>query len=256
MALERLGGGVFGEVMRCLDVEREAHVAIKKVHTYELYYEADVLLTIRGLIHAPYLVDTFEIGMYTFLIMDCTPGQSLEDIVKHRKRLEQPFTYAIFIRVASVLVYIHDLGIIHRDVKPENIVVQIEPLQVTLVDWGFACKVEDACRNKGSMLYSAPELVVSLLTFTTASHIGPENDVWSLAASIYQTLTGVPHINETAVKPFIKRLAVLDIDYGHFYLAARDVVFFRKAFVPFLERPTAAMVLSDLETMSAEMLTT
>ncbi|NUO51112.1 MAG: serine/threonine protein kinase [Polyangiaceae bacterium] len=109
----------------------------------------------------------------------------------------------IFVRIAEALAHAHERGLLHRDVKPANVIVG--PLgQVFLVDWGIAVPVgtkPTASAVAGTPAYLAPEMV-------TGNELTPATDVFLLGATLHAVLTGGSHRHAGATIPEILEAAV------------------------------------------------
>lgn len=94
-------------------------------------------------------------------------------------------------QIASALDYAHQMDVIHRDVKPANILLSADRRSAFLTDFGIAQLLDDAkplARNgrvRGSIAYAAPELL-------TAQQLLPQTDVYALACTMFEWLTGLP----------------------------------------------------------------
>jgi serine/threonine-protein kinase len=113
-----------------------------------------------------------------FLVMEKVPGQALFDHYDYR--LHDILT--IFRQTCLALEHIHNVGFVHADLKPQNILVDSE-LNVKLIDFGFAAPIGQSLNSfKGSFGYVAPEQAGGRLTEKT--------DVFNLGAALYWVLTG------------------------------------------------------------------
>ena len=133
-------------------------------------------------------------GDLLYLVMQYAPDGSLADAIKGRTqyKLTLPaspaFVSDLIGQVASALQYTHDRGIVHRDVKPGNVLLQLEPnghWHALLADFGIArCADASSQRTKvsGTLAYMAPEQF--------SSKFSPASDQYALAVMSYQLLTG------------------------------------------------------------------
>src|SRR5436305_1344240 len=193
--IERLGGGGAGVVYKAEDVKLERLVALKFLSTYRSASEADSRRFLREArassavdhpnICTVYEVDETEDGRL-FIAMALCEGETLKRKVE-RGPLPLPEAVRIAAQIASGLAAAHAKGIVHRDVKPGNIMVATDG-RVKIVDFGIA-KLADQSRLTrdgtavGTAGYMAPEQV-------RGEEIDPRTDIWALGVVLYEMVTG------------------------------------------------------------------
>ena len=145
---EELGRGAMGTVYRATDVRLGRPVAIKLLHpmlTNELgaaRFQSEIRIA-AGL-HHPNIVgvhDSGEADGRLFYVMDYLGGETLRARLKREKQLSVDDALSIVEQVASGIQYAHDHGIVHRDVKPENII--LAQGQASVLDFGLARALSD-----------------------------------------------------------------------------------------------------------------
>jgi serine/threonine protein kinase len=129
-------------------------------------------------------------GMVFFLVTELVPGLDLNRQVKRHGVLDEVTAASVFSQAAAALGYAHTEGVIHRDVKPGNIVVTDEGV-VKLLDLGLANSMVagervELNRIVGTMDYIAPEQIQN------PDHVGPSADIYSLGCTLYFAVTGRP----------------------------------------------------------------
>lgn len=124
-----------------------------------------------------------------FLVMEFLDGPSVHEMTKRLGRLDAPDALAIAGSVASALGHCHALGVVHGDVKPANVVVELGG-RVVLTDFGIASRVEtgaaqpvDTVRISGTPQYMAPELFVG-------ARPSPSSDLYALGCLLFELLEG------------------------------------------------------------------
>jgi eukaryotic-like serine/threonine-protein kinase len=138
----------------------------------------------------PNIAPVFDSGVHgelQFIVMQLVEGPDLEKILNERGRLPVPEALRITMAVAEALEAAHDHGIIHRDIKPGNILLTPDG-SVRVVDFGISRAVSDVSRTVpglllGSIQYCSPEQVLG-------EAVGPSSDVYSLGIVLYELLTG------------------------------------------------------------------
>jgi len=201
-----VGQGTMGAVYDAEDLVFNRRVALKRLrygpeaneHVIEqtraqFEREAKILATLRHP-NLPRVTDYFAFSDQEFLVMDYIEGQSLEEIMAmHPGGLDEPTVFGWADQLLSALEYIHQHGLVHRDVKPANIRVTPEG-QVFLVDFGLvkvfdpaSPKTATAVRGLGTPQYAPPEQYDAEL-----GHTEPRSDLYALGATMYHLLTGEP----------------------------------------------------------------
>ncbi|KAI5479767.1 STE/STE11/cdc15 protein kinase [Pseudohyphozyma bogoriensis] len=190
---EKLGVGAFGTVWRAFNWETGETVAVKQIglsnipksELPDIMSEIDLLKNL----HHPNIVQYrgfVKTSDFLFIILEFCENGSLQTITKKFGRFPESLVALYILQVLQGLLYLHDQGVIHRDIKGSNILATKEG-NIKLADFGVATQAggpEDA-NVVGSPYWMAPE-VVDQSGATTAS------DIWSLGALVIELLTGKP----------------------------------------------------------------
>lgn len=146
-ALERaLGSGAMGQVFLARDVTLQRPVAVKVISpelgasgTFRDRFLLEAR-TVANLRH-PNIVAVYAAGEaagHLYFAMEYVAGESLRDLIDREKRVEPGRAAAILGDVADALAYAHAQGVIHRDVKPENVLIDGQTGRAMLTDFGIA----------------------------------------------------------------------------------------------------------------------
>jgi serine/threonine-protein kinase len=180
------------------------HLADDEAFVYRFRREA---LSAARLQH-PNIVQVFDSGQDPnthrhYIVMEYVDGPSAADMLRERKRLELAETVALVRDACHGLDYAHRAGVVHRDVKPGNLLYAEEMAATKLADFGIAKAAEQTrITQVGSVLgtaaYLSPEQA-------RGEEAGPPSDIYSLGVCAYQFLTGrLPHeyasLTELALK--------------------------------------------------------
>ena len=139
-----------------------------------------------------------------YIVMECVPGGTLDQVLLTRGRLPPAEAVAVAIQVCDGLDCAHAAGLVHRDVKPQNLLVAADGT-VKIADFGIARPLE------------APRLTATGIVLGTAAYLAPEQsegepvtaaaDLYALGAVLYELLTGrPPHTAGSLVELLVKRL--------------------------------------------------
>ena len=191
--LALLGDGAMGRVYKATDPLAQRTVAIKIMKSEYLGDENrdEYLHRFRreaqaaGALSHPAIVTIFDVGD-AYFVMEFVEGTSLQAMIAQKGHLGLGEALAILAPVAAALDYAHAHGVVHRDVKPANIVVDTDG-RPKLLDFGVAHLTTSimtaAGQSLGSPAYMAPEQIAK-------GEISPHSDVYSLAVVAYEMLTG------------------------------------------------------------------
>jgi serine/threonine-protein kinase len=136
-------------------------------------------------------------GEHVFLIMELIEGGTLRDLITERGTLSTPLALSVLEPVLSALAAAHQAGLVHRDVKPENVLIGHDGV-VKVADFGLVRAVASASTTSdstilGTVAYLSPEQVA-----TGASD--SRSDVYAAGIVLYEMLTGVtPYLGDTAI---------------------------------------------------------
>lgn len=198
--LERLvGEGGMGAVFRAFDSKLSRRVAIKLLH--EHLAERDDLrtrfvseATLCARLRHPHLVSVYDFGELRsgglFIVMEWVNGTDLSRHNSIQTLLGPAIVAQVLVQSAEALDYAHRSGVIHRDVKPSNILMSQESeVDVRLVDFGVARRVSSGYSRTlpglivGTPKYLAPEQALG-------GRIGPGTDIYALATVVFELLAG------------------------------------------------------------------
>jgi hypothetical protein len=151
------------------------------------------------------LVQVYALGEHNrdvYFVMELVEGQPLSEVVRatleRKEWFPVPAVAQIALEIGDALDAMHALGLIHRDVKPANILLDRERDRAVLVDVGVAVKAGDARDAAGTPGFAAPESFLDQAD-------GPTTDVYGLAATVYCMLTGRPPFGSGAAAAVVQR---------------------------------------------------
>lgn len=207
----KIGHGGMADVYEAHDIVRKRIVAIKFIRedvmsNYKNIQRFENEARIAASLNHPNIIKVYDHGSYKnvpFIVHEYVPGQTLKEILDYRCPLTIPEAVDIMLQVTSALIYAHHKGIIHHDIKPQNIYQQPDG-RVKLGDFGIA-QIEDIGRDtrakgdeiQGSVHYIAPEIV--------EGHKGKaQADIYSAGVTLFELVTGhVPFEGKTAIETAI-----------------------------------------------------
>ncbi|KAI8644049.1 kinase-like domain-containing protein [Parasitella parasitica] len=185
---ETIGRGSYGKVKLGVHQLTCRPVAIKKISKKHAPLMAREIHHHKQL-HHPNIVALYEIlstETSVFIVSEHCPHGDLFDALAKTTRFPEPHVKKWFLQLTDAMQYCHSLGIIHRDLKLENILLD-EHDNVKICDFGFARQTDKNQLLKtfcGSLAYSAPEVI------QRQNYSGPATDIWSLGVILYTLLAG------------------------------------------------------------------
>jgi len=195
--LEKIGQGGMSTVFKAIHKETNQVVAVKLALRYvlsdpHLSRRFEMEYSVAKPLDHPNLVKVLDYGKHDqtpFLVMEYVDGLSLAHRLQAEKRISERDTIATIVPIANALKYLHEHKIIHRDIKPGNILVP--SIGATkLADLGLIKDLESLSKltrtqmGLGTMQYASPE------QFENANTADARCDLYSLAVTMYQMLTG------------------------------------------------------------------
>ncbi|XP_026055120.1 NUAK family SNF1-like kinase 1 [Carassius auratus] len=192
--LETLGRGAYGKVKRAVERRCGKTVAIKSIRKERLRDDLDRSHIQReieisaSLVH-PHIIrlyEVFESRERIVMVMEYASGGELYDYIQDKQRLSEEEARHFFRQITSAVQYCHRNGVVHRDLKLENILLD-KDLNVKLADFGLSNRyTRGQCLDTfcGSPLYASPEIINGL------PYNGPEVDCWSLGVLLYALVYG------------------------------------------------------------------
>ncbi len=198
-----IGRGVFGIVYRGWHKQMDKPIAIKVLYQNveadetgfkRFHREAQFASTV---VH-PNIVKIYDFGVseegQPFIVMDCVPGLNLNDILETEQRLSQERALPIFLQICDALGHLHNHGFLHRDIKPDNMIINDTAYQkdfLTLIDFGIAKKIKEPKNLKltaegtvvGTPAYMSPEQVMG-------RELDIRSDIYSFGVLMFFVLAG------------------------------------------------------------------
>lgn len=208
--LEKIGKGGMAEVFKGKDHKLNRFIAVKILK--EEYRENEGFVkkfkeearAAAGLAH-PNIVNVYDVGdengIY-YIVMELVEGITLKDYIERKGRLTIKEATSIAIQVSAGLEVAHNNQIVHRDIKPQNIIISREG-KVKVTDFGIAKATTSRTTTStamGSVHYASPEQA-------RGGYVDHRSDIYSLGVVLYEMVTGrVPFDGETAVTVAVKHL--------------------------------------------------
>ena len=209
--LERIGSGGMADVYKGKDHKLNRYVAIKvlksdyrsdQVFIQKFVSEAQAA---AGLMH-PNVVNVYDVGQdrgLFYMVMELVEGITLKDYIEKKGRLSAKETVSISIQMVTGLQAAHDHHIVHRDIKPQNIIISKEG-KVKVTDFGIA-RATTATQTistsvMGSVHYTSPEQA-------RGGVVDQKSDIYSVGITMYEMITGhVPFDGDSTVSVALKHL--------------------------------------------------
>ncbi|THW66366.1 kinase-like protein [Aureobasidium pullulans] len=211
--IELIGKGSFGRVYKCKNNATQDLVAVKIIDVDDLDYKLDLdqkdeaiedfrkevktlkLLRDSQAKNINYIQEAFDLHSQLWIVSDYCPGGSVHTLMKATPGpgLEEDYIIPIARELAVALKYVHDAGVIHRDVKCGNVLIS-EDGQVQLCDFGVAAVIETEASKRstiiGTPFWMPPEM--HSMDMAVQQGYGTEVDCWAYGCTVYEMATGMP----------------------------------------------------------------
>ncbi|XP_021752603.1 phosphoenolpyruvate carboxylase kinase 1-like [Chenopodium quinoa] len=240
--IEEIGSGRFGVVSKCKSRFTGEFFAVKSIakssvsgdtiDSQSLINEPKALLLLSlsstsssSSSYITRLHSTYDTPSHLHLILDFFPFPSLYDVVSRHHRIPEPESRSIIFSLLHAILHCHQNGVVHRDIKPDNILFDPVTKRVKLCDFGSSGFVNDGGRMNevvGTPYYVAPEIL-------EGNGYDEKVDVWSVGVVLYVILAGIPpfygeRVEEVFEKVLRGNLRFPSRVFGNFSPAVKDLL--------------------------------
>jgi calcium/calmodulin-dependent protein kinase I len=212
---ETVGGGAAGDVFRATAVgEPGVEVAVKRIEYNTMRpgraarnlrrIQKEIQTQVKAASRSPYVVrilDVFFDSRFVYLVMELVRGGSLREWLDEHRTLDEEVAISVAQQLARVLLVLHQNRIVHRDVKADNVLIDIDEngdmCGVHLTDFGFAevCRTDDMNSFCSTFLGTASYMATEIAWF---DNYGAPVDMYALGVLCFIMLTGICPFDDTA----------------------------------------------------------
>lgn len=210
--IEKIGTGGMAVVYRGKDLKLDRNVTVK-ILKEEFVGDEDFKSRFKTEARAaaklshPNIVNVYDVGEdkdVQYIVMEYVHGDTLKQVIVNGAPFDAVVTLSVAVQMASALAHAHKNGVIHRDIKPHNILVGVDGT-IKITDFGIAraaaiSTVTTTSNALGSVYYFSPEQA-------RGGYVDSKSDIYSLGITMYEMLTGkVPYVGDTSVAIALKHL--------------------------------------------------
>jgi calcium-dependent protein kinase len=154
------------------------------------------------------LLQVFKDEIKLYLVFEYVDGIDLSDYITEHIKISESKAIHILKQIVNTIDYLHSIHICHRDIKLDNIMVNLDNLETKLIDFGFATTINERGRLKGKIgtpYYVAPEVI--------SGTYGQECDMWSIGIMTYYMLVGDPPFNAESDSELFDNIVHNEVPY-------------------------------------------
>lgn len=199
-----LGRGGYGNVYAGVRLEDGVKVAVKKIPKGNIAHmegrvplEVALLKQVEDVPGVVHIIECFDMGDSFAIVLE-NDGQykDLFDIILEKGKLEETFSRALFKQVVEAVIMCHSRGVLHRDIKDENIVINMKTMEAKLIDFGSGCSAHDNFYREfeGTPVYAPPEWLEDKM------YLAEDITVWELGILLFDMVCGnVPFLEDRQI---------------------------------------------------------
>lgn len=193
--LEELGKGGMGQVYKVMDKEIDEQVALKLLK-HEISADKDTITRFRNELklarkishrNVCRMFDLGKFGEHTYITMEYVPGEDLKSFIRRSGQLSVEKAVSIAKQICEGLSEAHTLGVVHRDLKPQNIMIDLNG-NARIMDFGIARSPETKGVTEAGMIIGTPEYMSP--EQIESDQIDNRSDIYSLGIILFEMLTG------------------------------------------------------------------
>ncbi len=213
----KAGSGGMGEVYRALDKELNLEVALKLLkskytHNHEMVQRFKREVTLARKVHHENVVQLYDfekLENHLYISMEFFHSRDLKVIIRSKGIMTTEEIIPIMTQTCRGLWAAHRRGIVHRDIKPQNILINDEGM-VKLVDFGIATVIESAMESDSEFVVGTPDYMSP--EQAKGEQTDPRSDIYSLGTILYEMATGKPPFaNPDAMKILVDQVESMPI---------------------------------------------
>ncbi|XP_002738751.1 testis-specific serine/threonine-protein kinase 2-like [Saccoglossus kowalevskii] len=203
-----LGEGSYAKVKSAYSEQKKERVAIKIINRkkaprdFQKKFLPRELEIVKDISHKNIIqvFDVMDLGDRVYITMEIAGHGDLLDYIKLRGAIKEETANQMFLELCDGIEYCHEKNIVHRDLKCENILLDVNN-HIKITDFGFARRIHDGDMSKtfcGSAAYAAPEILQGIPYDATGY------DIWSMGVILYIMVCGSMPYDDTNVKKMVK----------------------------------------------------
>jgi serine/threonine protein kinase len=182
------GQGASSICLPCIEKSTGNQYAVKILtSTYDASNEIETLEKCKSHKNIVKMIEFMKDSLHQYIVLEVLNGEELYDRIKNNGNFDEVSAKHVFKQVTQTVKFLHSHGIVHGDLKPENIILTYnsKESQVKIIDFGFSCQLNSEVQiPRFTLEYAAPESLLPGL-------INESRDIWSLGVILYIMLCGM-----------------------------------------------------------------